>query len=221
MNCVNRFNSIRSIIPENIQIVAVSKTKPAQMIEEIYSQAGHKVFGENRVQELITKNELLPNDIYWHFIGHLQTNKIKSLIPCVSLIQSVDSFKLLLAINDEAMKSNRLTSCLIQFHIAREDAKYGFSMDEVNRMLDDSLFNNLSNIKICGVMGMATFTSDSEQIRSEFKTLYKYFTMLKSGYFVNQSDFREISMGMTDDYQIAIEEGSTLVRIGSGIFGDR
>jgi len=221
MNSADRFNSIKATIPGNVKIVAVSKTKPASAIEELFLQTGHIVFGENKAQELNTKHNVLPYPISWHFIGHLQTNKIKLIAPFVSLIQSVDSFRLLKEINKEALKSNRVISCLLQFHIAMEEAKYGFSIDEVFQMLDDKSFEDLKNIRISGVMGMATFTHDQSQIRSEFKMLASYFSILKTKYFINNSDFCEISMGMTDDFRIAIEEGSTLIRVGSGIFGER
>jgi PLP dependent protein len=219
MNYVERFKQIKVAIPANIKIVAVSKTKPAALIEELYQQTGHTIFGENKVQELMAKQRLLPNDINWNFIGHLQTNKIKFIAPYIGLIQSVDSLKLLTEINKEAIKCKRVIPCLLQFHIAREDAKFGFSMEEAIRMLNDSRFHELSNISIQGVMGMATYTDDKHQIVKEFKTLFNYFQILKSRYFHNIMDFREISMGMTADYKLAIDEGSTIIRIGSGIFG--
>lgn len=221
MNCVERFNKLRSSIQNTIEIVAVSKTKPATSIDELRTQTGHLVFGENKAQELFEKHKVLPSDIKWHFIGHLQTNKIKLIAPYVSMIQSVDSFRLLREINKEALKNNRVISCLLQFHIAKEEAKYGFSIEEAFDMLNDQSFYDLSNVKICGVMGMATFTNDKHQIKSEFKSLLGYSNTLKSKYFSGQPSFCDISMGMSDDYQIAIDEGSTIVRIGSGIFGGR
>lgn len=221
MDAVDRFNEIKAKIPADVAIVAVSKTKPAALIEELYIKSGHKMFGENKVQELEAKHLILPIDINWHFIGHLQTNKIRYIAPYVGLIQSVDSFRLLHEINKEALKCKRVIPCLLQFHIAREEAKFGFSFDEANHMLDDRLFQELSNISINGVMGMATYTTDSHLIRAEFTTLVKYHNALKAGYFADKPEFKEISMGMSDDYLLAIEEGSTLVRIGSGIFGDR
>lgn len=220
MNAVERFNEIRTNIPPNVEIVAVSKTKPASMIEMLYSETGQRLFGENKVQELDAKHELLPVDINWHFIGHLQTNKIKYIASYVALIQSVDSFRLIIEINKEAIKNNRIIPCLLQFYIAQEEAKYGFSLEEATLMLNDDRFHELSNISIKGVMGMATFTNDEQQIRTEFKTLLNYYNSIKLGYFAQDPDFSEVSMGMTDDYQIAIEEGSTIVRIGSGIFGE-
>jgi len=221
MNSIDRLNEIKAKLPADIKIVAVSKTKPAEMIEELYEKSGHKFFGENRVQELAVKYSVLPADINWHLIGHLQTNKIKYISPFVGLIQSVDSFRLLEEINKEAVKNNRIISCLLQFHIAREETKFGFSMHEAEKMLDDISFSKLSNIAIKGVMGIATYTTNNQQIRTEFNTLYKYFSTLKSKYFDQRADFKEISMGMTSDYQIAVQEGSTIVRIGSGIFGTR
>lgn len=221
MNSVDRLNVIRSKVPANVKIVAVSKTKPVAMIDELYRETGQRIFGENKAQELDAKHGQLPGDINWHFIGHLQTNKIRYIAPYVGIIQSVDSFRLIQEINKEAIKCYRVIPCLLQFHIAREEAKYGFSMDEVTQMLNDNSFYELSNITIAGVMGMATYTVDNHQIRSEFKSLFNYFNTLKSKYFIQNPDFCEISMGMTDDYQLAIEEGSTIVRIGSGIFGER
>ena len=221
MNSIDRLNDIRFKVPANVKIVAVSKTKPASMIEELYAKAGHRIFGENRVQELDSKHSVLPGDIEWHLIGHLQTNKIKYIAPYVGLIQSVDSYKLLFEINKEAVKCNRIIPCLLQFHIAREETKYGFSIDEALQMLDDDSFQELSNILIKGVMGIATFTNDNQQIRSEFKTLYNYYNRIKSEYFMENPDFCELSMGMTDDYLLALDEGSTIIRIGSGIFGKR
>jgi len=221
MNSIDHLNDIRSKVPANVKIVAVSKTRPASMIEDLYLKTGQRMFGENRVQELESKHSALPADIDWHLIGHLQTNKIKYVAPYVGLIQSVDSFKLLTEINKEAIKCNRIIPCLLQFHIASEETKYGFSIDEALRMLNDKSFCYLSNVSIKGVMGMATFTNDNQQIISEFKTLYKFYSKLKSEYFIQNPDFCEISMGMTDDYLFAVEEGSTIVRIGSGIFGTR
>jgi len=221
MNIVDRFNEIKSSIPESVRIVAVSKTKPVEMIGDLYSATGHKIFGENKAQELAAKQQILPKNIEWHFIGHLQSNKIKYIAPYIDLIHSVDSFKLLIEINKEALRCNRIIPCLLQFHIAQEEAKYGFSFDAAKMMLDDEKFKDLTNISVRGVMGMATLTKDEVQIRSEFITLNNYFHDLKTRYFTGFSEFNEISMGMTEDYHIAIEEGSTLIRVGSGIFGSR
>ena len=190
------------------------------MIEEAY-HAGQRIFGENHVQEMTQKHELLPKDIEWHFIGHLQTNKVKYIAPFVSLIHSVDSFKLLKEINKQAEKSQRVISCLLQIHIAQEETKFGFSFDECRTMLQEEDWKTLTHVQLCGVMGMATFTDDVQEVRNEFRSLKKFFDEIKENYFSNNDAFHEISMGMTDDYPIAIEEGSTLIRIGTKIFGER
>ena len=190
---------------------------PVAQIKVLY-EAGHRFFGENRPQELKAKYEALPQDIEWHFIGHLQSNKIKYIAPFVSLIHSVDSFSLLQEINRHAEKNNRIISCLLQFFIAQESTKFGLSWDECSEMLESKFFTLLKNVKIIGVMGMATFTDNKEMVRKEFQRLHTYFTQLKTKYFTVDSDFKEISMGMSDDYEVAIEEGSTMVRIGSAIF---
>jgi len=205
-------------IPEYVRLVAVSKTKPNEMIKEVYD-AGQRVFGENKVQELIVKYPALPKDIKWHFIGHLQTNKIKFIAPYVFMIEAVDSLKLLKEINKQAKKNERIIDCLLQFHIAVEEVKFGFSKEEAIEMLESESFQSLKNIRIAGVMGMATFTSNMEQVRNEFKTLKNIFDFFKKKYF--DDNFKEISMGMSGDYKIAIEEGSTNVRIGTAIFGGR
>lgn len=221
MNNADCFKLIRSKVPDGVKIVAVSKTKPAAMIEELFMKTGHTIFGENKARELESKRNNLTKDINWHFLGHLQSNKIKYIASFVELIHSVDSFRLLQEINKEAVKCNRVIPCLLQLYIAKEDTKFGFSIDEVNQMLDDKVFQELSNISLHGVMGMATFTPDVTQIRSEFHTLFNYFNALRTRNFSYDPLFCEISMGMTDDYLLAIEEGSTMVRIGSGIFGGR
>lgn len=218
MNPIDNLNEIKTKVPARVKIVAVSKTKPAASIELLYKETGQRIFGENRVQELASKHEILPADIDWHFIGHLQTNKIKYIAPYVGLIQSVDSFRLLSEINKEAIKCNRIIPCLLQFHIAREEAKFGFSIEEAIQMLDQTSFYQLSNINIKGVMGMATFNENDIQIRKEFNALFEYFNLIKAKYFPEKTDFSEISMGMTADYLLAISEGSTIIRIGSGIF---
>ncbi len=209
-----------SQIPPQVKLVAVSKTKPVADILVAYN-AGQRIFGENRVQELLKKKDLLPSDIEWHLIGHLQTNKVKLIVPFVSMIQSVDSFRLLKTINDEARKTGRTVNCLLQLHIAKEETKFGFSIQEVTEMLRDSSVRTLESIKICGVMGMATFTNDKDMVRAEFRYLADCFRKLKTDYFPGNADFKEISMGMSGDFAIAISEGSTMVRIGSLIFGER
>ncbi len=201
-------------------LVAVSKTKPVELIMELYEK-GHRDFGENRVQELTDKQEKLPEDIRWHMIGHLQTNKVKYIAPFVHLIHSVDSFKVLKEINKQAKKVDRVISCLLQFKIAEEDTKYGFDQESAKQMLESEAFPQYQHINIVGVMGMATFTDDQAQVRSEFKKLKQIFDYLKQHYFADQDNFKEISMGMSGDYPIALEEGSTMVRIGSLIFGER
>jgi len=211
------YKTITNTLPPQVKLVVVSKMRPVEQIKTLY-EAGQRVFGENRPQELKAKYEALPKDIEWHFIGHLQTNKIKYLAPFVSLIHSIDSFSLLQEVNRYAEKHNRIIPCLLQFFIAQETTKYGFSYEECCKMLDNPVFSGLKNININGVMGMATFTDDKVLIRKEFKTLYKYFSLLKAQYFSNHTDFKEISMGMSDDYEMAVEEGSTMVRIGSAVF---
>lgn len=207
-------------LPQGVRLVAVSKTKPNEAIMEAY-RAGQRIFGENKVQELVRKYEELPKDIEWHFIGHLQTNKVKYIAPFVHLIHGVDSLKLLKVINKEALKNKRIIPVLLQFHIAREETKFGLHLQEAREILESPEFKELNHVQIAGVMGMATYTDDEAQIRSEFRMLHDIFMQLKQGYFVDNEQFREISMGMSGDYPLAIEEGSTLVRIGSSIFGER
>lgn len=207
-------------IPSHVTLVAVSKTKPSSAILEAYN-ANQRVFGENKVQELVDKYEELPKDIEWHMIGHLQSNKVKFIAPFVSLIHAVDSFKLLKEINKQAKKNNRIVECLLQFHIAREESKFGLSFEEARDILESNEFIEMNHISIAGVMGMATFTKNEEQVRDEFRALENYFNVLKSHYFKFNDSFRHISMGMSGDYNIAIEEGSNMVRIGSSIFGAR
>ncbi len=211
---------LRKSIPGNVCLVAVSKTKPASDILEAY-QAGQRHFGENKVQELCDKQMLLSKDICWHLIGHLQTNKVKYIAPFIHLIHSVDSLKLLLEINKQAAKQNRTIAILLQFHIAQEETKFGLNLDEAIEILNSESFKNCENVAIQGVMGMASFVDNPEQIRKEFRTLKYYFDYLKNSFFATNLDFREVSMGMSGDYQLAIEEGSTLVRVGSSIFGGR
>ena len=204
----------------DIKLIAVSKTKPLAMLQEAYD-AGQRIFGENKALEMRDKHQELPKDIQWHFIGHLQTNKIKYIAPFVSLIHSIDSISLLEAVNKEAVKNNRVIDCLLQFHIAKEETKFGLDIEEAEEMLKSDSYKNLNNINIIGVMGMATFTDDVNQIRNEFKSLKNIFNILKERYFQDKESFKEISMGMSDDYPIAIEEGATMVRVGSKIFGAR
>lgn len=212
--------NIKSTLPNTVTLVAVSKTKPLEALQEAYD-AGQRIFGENHALEMRDKYESLPKDIEWHFIGHLQTNKIKYIIPFVHLIHAVDSEKLLVAIDKEASKQGRVVDCLLQFHIATEDTKFGLDYDEAVAMLTSERFKELHHVRLCGVMGMATFCDDERQIRKEFSTLKDIFTKIKATFFAHEEYFCEISMGMSDDYTIAIEEGSTMVRVGSSIFGHR
>ncbi len=209
---------LKNEIPGNVKLVAVSKTKSVDKIMDVYN-AGHKIFGENRAQELSTKYPLLPKDIEWHFIGHLQKNKVKYIAPYVNTIHSVDSFKLLQEINKEAKKNNRIINCLLEFYIASELTKYGLSYEEALEILNNSGINELDNIKIKGVMGMASLTDNTHIIRKEFRQLKKYFEKIKESFFADDNDFNEISMGMSGDYLIALEEGATIIRIGTLIFG--
>ena len=211
---------IRATVPDGVTLVAVSKTKPISDLQEAYD-AGQRVFGENYPQEMRDKHEVLPQDIQWHFIGHLQTNKIKYIIPYVTLIHSIDTANLLEAVNKEAKKHDRVVDCLLQFHIALEETKFGLDLDEARQLLDSEAFKQMGNVRICGVMGMGTFTDNMDEVRKEFKHLKSIFETLKKDYFANQPQFKEISMGMSEDYPIAIEEGATLIRVGSKIFGAR
>ncbi len=217
---VKNLVNVQDSLLENVKLIAVSKTKPASDIQTLYD-AGQRAFGENKVQELVEKYEVLPKDIDWHLIGHLQTNKVKYIAPFVHLIHGVDSFKLLKEINKEGVKCNRIIPCLLQFHIAQEETKFGFSFEEAQEMLESNEFVELQHVAIHGVMGMASFTENENQIHEEFQTLHNYFQLIKSHYFKFNTDFKEISMGMSGDYKIAMEEGSTMVRVGSTIFGSR
>lgn len=212
--------AIKATLPEQVSLIAVSKTKPVSDLQEAYD-AGQRIFGENHAIEMRDKHEVLPTDIQWHFIGHLQTNKIKYIIPYVTLIHSIDSANLLEAVNKEAKKHDRIVDCLLQFHIATEDTKFGLDLGEARRLLESDVFKAMENVRLCGVMGMATFTDDHQQVHNEFHNLKHIFETIKHDYFAGQPMFKEISMGMSDDYPIAIEEGATLVRVGSKIFGAR
>ncbi len=212
--------SVLQDIPAHVKLVAVSKTKPVEMLQQAYD-AGHRDLGENKAQELAAKQPQLPADIRWHFIGHLQTNKVKYIAPFVSLIHAVDSLKLFKEINKQALKNERIIDCLMEFHIAEEESKFGLVLETASEILKSDELAEMKNIRICGVMGMATFTSDHDQIRREFKTLKEYFDVLKKEFFQEKTEFKEISMGMSGDYLLAIEEGATIVRVGSKIFGSR
>lgn len=210
----------------NVTLVAVSKTKPVEDVFELY-QLGHRDFGENYVQELVSKAEQLPKDIRWHFIGHLQRNKVKHIAPFVHLIHGVDSFKLLDEINDQGTKQNRVIDCLLQVHIANEETKFGFDREEVLPFVEDmmkyqKMLNKMNNIRICGVMGMASFTENMDKVRAEFKRLKSLYDQLQTSIPIAIGiNLQILSMGMSSDYKVAIEEGSNMVRIGSLIFGER
>jgi len=220
MNIRKNILKFKSEIPQNVKLVAVSKTKSKEEIMEAYN-SGHKIFGENKVQDLTKKFNELPKDIEWHFIGHLQTNKVKYIAPFVGLLHGIDSLKLLKKINNEAIKNNRKISCLLQIHISEEETKFGLKQEEVIEILSSEEFKNLKNIKIAGLMGMATYTYNQEKIKAEFDFLAELFNKIKSKNFPNDNNFKEISMGMSSDYKIAIEVGSTIIRVGSKIFGAR
>ncbi|KAB2915661.1 MAG: YggS family pyridoxal phosphate-dependent enzyme [Bacteroidetes bacterium] len=220
MSIEQNLTRIKNQLPQGVKLVAVSKFKPVADIQEAYN-AGQRAFGENRVQELADKQPQLPADIEWHMIGHLQSNKIKYMASFVRLIHGVDSFKLLQEIDKQAQKAGRVLNCLLQIHIAQEETKFGFDRNEVFEMLNSDAFKALTHVQICGVMGMATLTDNENQVRAEFKGLKQLFDELKTRYFNHNQYFKEISMGMSGDYHIAVEEGSTIVRIGSSIFGGR
>jgi len=211
---------VKEKIPSNVTLVAVSKTKPNELIQEAYD-AGQRIFGENKAQELKNKAEALSKDIEWHFIGHLQTNKVKYIAPYTSLVHGIDSLKLLTEVNKQALKNNRIINCLLQFHIATEQTKFGLSLEEAKQLLNSDDFTKLKNINIVGVMGMASFVNNKEQVKKEFSNLKNIFNQLKSNLFKDSDDFKTISMGMSGDFELAIKEGSNMVRVGSLIFGNR
>ena len=220
MTIQENIREILSTLPEGVRLVAVSKYHPVEALKEAYD-GGQRIFGESKVQEMTAKHEQLPADIQWHFIGHLQTNKVKYIAPYVALIHGVDSYKLLCEINRQGQRVGRIIPCLLQLHVAQEETKFGFSPDECLAMLSEGEWRILPYVSIRGIMGMASNTDDIEQVRREFATLGKFFSQVKELYFSDKELFCELSMGMSDDYPIAIEEGSTLVRVGSRIFGER
>lgn len=220
MNIKINITNFRQNLPPACKLIAVSKTQPVEKIREAYD-AGQRVFGENKAQELVPKHEALPKDIQWHMIGHLQSNKVKYIAPFVHLIHSVDSPKLLEEINKQGVRFNRVIDCLLQVHIAREETKFGFSENEVLALIDSAAFARFTNIRISGLMGMATFTDNHDQVRAEFRSLRNIFETLRSHALPPNVKMTELSMGMSGDYQIAIEEGSTMVRVGTAIFGAR
>jgi PLP dependent protein len=219
MSIAQNLLQIKSTIPENVTLVAVSKTKPVAHLMEAYN-AGQRIFGENKIQEMSEKWEQMPKDIQWHMIGHVQTNKVKFMAQFVSLIHGVDSLKLLEEINKQAIKNNRIIDCLLQIHIAEEETKFGLNETELNDLLQSETFKKLKNIKVLGLMGMATFTKNQTQIKKEFLHLQSIFSKTNSLSIINHQ-LSILSMGMSGDYKLAIECGSTMVRIGSSIFGNR
>ncbi|GIQ59888.1 YggS family pyridoxal phosphate enzyme [Flavobacterium collinsii] len=219
MSIASNLNTIKASLPENVTLVAVSKTKPVSDLMQAYD-AGQRIFGENKIQEMVDKYEQMPKDIQWHMIGHVQSNKVKFMAPFVSLIHGVDSLKLLQEINKQALKNDRIIDCLLQIHIAEEESKFGLDENELNELLSSPEFKEMKNIRILGLMGMATFTEDQKQIKKEFTHLKSIFDSIKE---LNKENcnLTTVSMGMSGDYQLAIECGSTMVRIGSSIFGGR
>jgi PLP dependent protein len=220
MNISANIRSILSELPKNVKLIAISKTKTNEEILEAYN-AGQRIFGENKVQELAPKYQQLPKDIEWHMVGHLQSNKVKYIAPFVHMIHSVDSLSLLKEIDKQAKKNNRKIHCLLEVYIAGEETKFGLNDQEVYQLIESTYFSRITNVIIAGLMGMATFTDNKDQIRKEFRHLYELFKALKTSKFSGNPGFKEISMGMSSDYMIAIEEGSTMVRVGSKIFGER
>jgi pyridoxal phosphate enzyme (YggS family) len=218
MSIATNIQELKKSIPSSVSLLAVSKTHTARKITEAY-ESGQIDFGENRVQELVQKQPLLPSTIRWHLIGHLQTNKVKEIAPFVSLIHSVDSPRLLQEINKQALRNNRHIDCLLQIYIASEETKFGLDLREATELLDSDALASMEGIRICGLMGMATLTEDRSRIRTEFAGLKKFFECLKQRPVSEKFNPRILSMGMSSDYQIAIEEGSTLIRLGSAIFG--
>lgn len=212
-----RILELKKELPTGVRLLAVSKFHPVEHLQEAYD-AGQRIFGESRVQELQQKYEELPKDIEWHFIGHLQTNKVKYIAPFVSLIHSLDSLELLKEIDKQAKKCGRVVEALLEIHVAQEETKYGFSFDSARELLESGLLNDYPNVSVVGIMGMASFTDDLQQVRREFASLGAFYRAMRSGV---APQFRELSMGMSGDYTIAIEEGSTIVRLGTTIFGER
>lgn len=220
MSIADNLKQVLAELPSGVRLIAVSKFHPNEAIEEAY-HAGQRIFGESKVQEMTAKYESLPKDIEWHFIGHLQTNKIKYMIPYVSMIHGIDTYKLLAEVNKQAGKAGRIVNCLLQIHVAQEETKFGFSPEECREMLEGGEWKQLTHVRICGMMGMASNTEDTEQIKSEFRLLNSLFQEFKATWFADSEAFTELSMGMSHDYHEAIASGSTLIRVGSKIFGER
>lgn len=211
---------IKQGMPTGVKVVVVTKTRTTQEVMQVY-ETGHRIMGESRVQELLGQRKALPADIEWHLVGHLQTNKVKHIAPFVAMIHSADSLKLLQVIDKEGRKNQRIIPCLLQIRIAEEESKFGMDMDQCKALLSSTEYQDMQHVEICGLMGMATFTSDREKVRKEFRTLKSFHEQIKAGFFAHDPRFREISMGMSDDYPIALEEGSTMVRLGSVVFSER
>ena len=220
MSITENITRLKASLPAGVTLVAVSKFHPAEALQEAYN-AGQRVFGESRAQELTAKQKVLPGDIEWHFIGPLQSNKVKDIAPFIHTIHSIDSLKLLQEVNKQAAKHDRIVRVLIEIHVAQEEAKHGFSPDECRELLHSLSTDALPNIRICGLMGMATNTDDTAQIQDEFHKIHELFTELKNSVFKSDEYFCELSMGMSHDYPIALSEGSTMIRIGTSIFGER
>lgn len=220
INVKENIRKLQDSLPKGVGLVAVSKFHPVELLREAYD-AGQRIFGESRVQELLQKVGQMPDDVKWHFIGHLQTNKVRAIVPYVAMIHSIDSEKLLRVVDSEAERAGRVVDVLLQLHVAQEETKYGMTADECVAMVESGVLAELTHVRVCGVMGMATNTDDENEIRAEFRKIKQVFDLLHEGCLHDSDCFREISMGMSDDYQIAVEEGSTLVRVGHSIFGER
>ena len=220
INVKENIRKLQDSLPKGVGLVAVSKFHPVELLREAYD-AGQRVFGESRAQELLQKVGQMPDDVKWHFIGHLQTNKVRAIVPYVAMIHSIDSEKLLRVVDSEAERGGRVVDVLLQLHVAQEETKYGMTADECVAMVESGVLAELTHVRVCGVMGMATNTDDENEIRAEFRKIKQVFDLLHEGCLHDSDCFREISMGMSDDYQIAVEEGSTLVRVGHSIFGER
>ena len=220
MSIAEEIKQITANLPEGVKLIAVSKFHPVEAVMEAYD-AGQRLFGENKVQEMTAKHEALPTDIQWHFIGHLQTNKVKYIAPFVAMTHSIDSLHLLIEVNRQAEKAGRIIDCLLQLHIAHEDTKFGMTFDECRAFLQDRAWKQLKHVRICGLMGMGTNTDDMEQVDREFASLQSFFQELKDSWFKDEPAFKELSMGMTGDFEVAVEEGATMIRVGTAIFGAR
>ena len=220
INVKENIRKLQDSLPKGVGLVAVSKFHPVELLREAYD-AGQRIFGESRAQELLQKVGQMPDDVKWHFIGHLQTNKVRAIVPYVAMIHSIDSEKLLRVVDSEVERAGRVVDVLLQLHVAQEETKYGMTADECVAMVESGVLAELTHVRVCGVMGMATNTDDENEIRAEFRKIKQVFDLLHEGCLHDSDCFREISMGMSDDYQIAVEEGSTLVRVGHSIFGER